>query len=556
MATVLALVKSLVQKSQLLLFKVLFAVAWHRLGTVSDCRLSTLALLEKSGCYHLSMNDTFTPIDNRDAWATIRGFVYQFDTTLLRWIALKPTQLLELERGEDVDIISAGFAAANPMRELEQIKHRETSFTLNQAWVVEMLVTFFQHQQNNPQQELLFRYVTNADYTTESPALFTDKTSGVAAWMALVNQPELTSTDYRVDGLQQHLRQRLQTQIGSQPADKQALWQAFATCVEDREELLCFIRRVEWSTWQGGHEMLSQQVKDKLQAAGLAANADSAELLYARLFLYVAKLLGCKGVKQLSQPELQIQAQLPMSTADKQALLLIHQLLGEVEGRLGQLETTTTQTADQLTKLTGEVGLLRQAGTVFDYQLATPICTPPVLVRDGNRRATKVAGLWQRLRAGQWVHIAGTQGSGKSQLAALVSHGQSEVYWLDLHDFQDSVEKTGLVIEAFWQAVNDSPAPTHPLLVLDDLPLIDPSSALENQLARLAATVTQQGGYLLTTSHANLPPSTAQLLVPGACYGYDQLDFTNEEITECITNRGLKTQGLRKQTGSEGPLTK
>ena len=87
-----ALVKSLVQKSHLLLFKVLFAVAWHRVGTVSDCRLSTLALLEKSGCYQLSMNDTFTPIDNRDAWATIRGFVYQFDTTLLRWIALKPTR--------------------------------------------------------------------------------------------------------------------------------------------------------------------------------------------------------------------------------------------------------------------------------------------------------------------------------------------------------------------------------------------------------------------------------------------------------------------------------
>jgi hypothetical protein len=42
---------------------------------------------------------------NRDASDTIAGFVYQVDVTLLRWLNLQSDEVLELERGEDIDII-------------------------------------------------------------------------------------------------------------------------------------------------------------------------------------------------------------------------------------------------------------------------------------------------------------------------------------------------------------------------------------------------------------------------------------------------------------------
>ena len=48
----------------------------------------------------------FTEIKNRDAWSTIRGFVYQVDNTILRWIDLQKNEILELEKGEDVDIVT------------------------------------------------------------------------------------------------------------------------------------------------------------------------------------------------------------------------------------------------------------------------------------------------------------------------------------------------------------------------------------------------------------------------------------------------------------------
>ena len=52
----------------------------------------------------------FIPVKNRDAWATIRGFVYQVDLTINRWLALTENQVLELEKGEDIDIVSKSLS--------------------------------------------------------------------------------------------------------------------------------------------------------------------------------------------------------------------------------------------------------------------------------------------------------------------------------------------------------------------------------------------------------------------------------------------------------------
>ncbi len=73
---------------------------------------------------------------SRDAWATIRGYVYQVDFTILRWLSLTGSQQLQLERGEDIDTISRnleGILKTTPTEQqhlLEQVKHREANITL------------------------------------------------------------------------------------------------------------------------------------------------------------------------------------------------------------------------------------------------------------------------------------------------------------------------------------------------------------------------------------------------------------------------------------------
>jgi hypothetical protein len=67
----------------------------------------------------------------RDATVTIRGYVYQVDVTLLRWMALRPDEALELEAGEDIDKIQKALTDDSEMQRLfEGVKHREERLTL------------------------------------------------------------------------------------------------------------------------------------------------------------------------------------------------------------------------------------------------------------------------------------------------------------------------------------------------------------------------------------------------------------------------------------------
>jgi hypothetical protein len=76
---------------------------------------------------------------NRDAWSTIRGFVYQADLTIERWLHLEPEQDLQLECGEDIDTVSQYIQDGVEERLLEQVKHRQESVTLKHASVLTAL---------------------------------------------------------------------------------------------------------------------------------------------------------------------------------------------------------------------------------------------------------------------------------------------------------------------------------------------------------------------------------------------------------------------------------
>src|SRR5215213_5891391 len=94
------------------------------------------------------MTPSFQPPRDRDAFSTIRGFVYQVDLTILRWLSLQEGQHLELERGEDIDLVGQALAAndsAEAWRVLEQVKHRERNLTLREPAAIEALVNAVEH---------------------------------------------------------------------------------------------------------------------------------------------------------------------------------------------------------------------------------------------------------------------------------------------------------------------------------------------------------------------------------------------------------------------------
>ena len=52
------------------------------------------------------MGTSSAEIPNRDASAAIRGYGYQIDHTIMRWLDLRDSEILELECGEDIDLVA------------------------------------------------------------------------------------------------------------------------------------------------------------------------------------------------------------------------------------------------------------------------------------------------------------------------------------------------------------------------------------------------------------------------------------------------------------------
>src|SRR6266571_3450442 len=97
------------------------------------------------------MSDKFSLVRNdRDAWAAIRGYTYQVDRTLVSWLKLVPGEALELECGEDIDLLAPNVLSEGSdlrRRTLEQVKCLDRSITLRSTSTREALCSFADHVQ-------------------------------------------------------------------------------------------------------------------------------------------------------------------------------------------------------------------------------------------------------------------------------------------------------------------------------------------------------------------------------------------------------------------------
>src|SRR5713226_10111138 len=92
----------------------------------------------------------FVSNHRRDASDVIAGFVYQVDRTILRWLELKADEVLELERGEDLDVVQIGSTEVPDPRTLEQIKRRSSPLSLRSPDALAAVAHFCEHRKNNP----------------------------------------------------------------------------------------------------------------------------------------------------------------------------------------------------------------------------------------------------------------------------------------------------------------------------------------------------------------------------------------------------------------------
>ncbi len=90
----------------------------------------------------------------RQAIPPLRGYDYQVWQSLFRWINLGEGEVLFLEGAEDVDVLRGDEAETVQVKETA----RSGSVTLASANVLEAIGHFWEHQKNNPNYVVRFRF--------------------------------------------------------------------------------------------------------------------------------------------------------------------------------------------------------------------------------------------------------------------------------------------------------------------------------------------------------------------------------------------------------------
>lgn len=500
----------------------------------------------------------FKAITNRDAWSTIRGFVYQVDMTIFRWLSLAENETLQLENGEDIDIISNSLDSDEISRTLEQIKFREGTTSLNTELALELFFNFFLHRQNNPGQKVLFRFVSNAGYNLERPALFEDARTGVSVWQELFNEENVKLDDPRIIIIQKHLLKKIEeqilepTEIDKKNEAVQQNWVRFKTLIQDQTEVLQFIKVFEWSSERPQISSITSNIKELIKLSRFLPAQINADLLYPRLFLFVFKLLTNRSAKYLDIPTLIEQGNLPaLNPEDTLTFEIISSLLSSLEERVNEIESSIASTIKQVTDLSEDIIQIKSSDAVFDVRLKNLSTRPPANLKFGSSRSEKTNEIFQAFAKTPWINFQGINGTGKTQLASLTCRHFENFHWIELREYNNSLEKSVLLIEALLSEVSGvavkgdrvvwieevfQKIPKNSLIIINDLPDITAGSLLNELLILIAENLTRRQIYLLTTSNYNIPSHLTASLDSGTFHEYTDISFTESEIIELLKN--------------------
>jgi len=506
---------------------------------------------------------TFNTLRDRDAWATIRGYVYQVDLTIERWLTLSDLETLELERGEDIDLVGQAIEANEEQerdRLLTQVKHREATLSLRSHEALTAIACFVEHRTANPQMRLRFRFTTNATVTCERPAVFEHHTPAISVWASL-QRAELPADE--AAKACEKLRAFLRCQAKPEKLNEHT-WGRFLSFVGSATdaELEATLRDFEWQTGQPDAQAMTMRIKTLLVEQGHASSEDTASSLYSRLFLHVFKTLCLPGVKVLTRASLVEQLAFPPLSSDARAMLArleaLHQDLEQQVAGHDMMLQQHSQAITRLQEYATRAGAI-EAQVVFS-RMAPSIQVPP-LVKDASRRQRTVDSLIDIIRQHPWVAIHGPSGTGKTQLAVLVAEKNGQcAAWVRLSSDAARSQFGIVVLEGSLEMAAECPLDAdrgawynavcsrlekNTLIVVDDSPRLTANDRLAEGMILLCQACQRHHLRLLTTSPHPLAPTTLERLAKDSVYPMEVPLLRNDEVAEILSAYGAPAEILK-----------
>lgn len=280
----------------------------------------------------------FIPIQGRDAHATFAGLVFQANVTILHWLNLKQGELLELEAGEDIDLIQKAVTnrESGSNRILEQVKQlSRRRLTLKHGDALEAIANFCEHRRANSGTKLFFRFLTTTSVGKERG--WGEPPHGIETWEKL-----------RTGQLKGQKRERAIEKIHTflvgcrRPTTvSKASWECLKRVLSqpNYEELSEIIAAFEWATESGDHVEIESGIVTLLEKSDPPHSPDIARRIYQSLFAFVLRLLSTSDQKQLTSDRLA--AEIKSSTLTQDDLLAaahLREWIDQIDARLERHE--------------------------------------------------------------------------------------------------------------------------------------------------------------------------------------------------------------------------
>jgi len=518
------------------------------------------------------MSATFIYNPQRDASNVFKGFYYQVQLTVLRWLNLQEGTVLFCECGEDIDHVRQLFDSdrATQQRVLEQVKLRDR-ITLHSPEAIKALVRFCEAITNNPTLQIFYCFSTTATPGREKRIRFPRDLQGIDAWNA-VNSDELTEHEslefvaqlkglVREASCPQDLPQRIFGQL-----------QDYLNSRDLHRLLEEFVRRFEWATGLPDPPQLGALIQSSLLEHSRAHNQQEARLLSEILTVHVFKLLTQQGEKRLTLHELEhVLREKSITELDRRILTRIERFVEQAQAyfqrtsiQLGSIAlgvAALQSLPEQLSQLTNQLSDVQSQ--LLPMQLPPPDeppLPPPIYTKRTKLRQT----LCEQLSSVTWLAITGATGMGKTIAARLIAdmHGLDRTIWISLRGEQDRggvlhrldlhllrvastpdgfqlVERYSTGRMAFSELVSHvaSRLGAEGLLLLDEIPDLLVIPGLDERLVTLVTGLKQNGARLLTTSQREISSFVRhRVLAPMAETAIPPM--TNDDIEEMILAAG------------------
>ncbi|HEY2587156.1 MAG TPA: hypothetical protein VGI81_15520 [Tepidisphaeraceae bacterium] len=502
----------------------------------------------------------YRPPRVRDAFGVIRGFVFQVDLTVARWLDLKPDQTLELELGEDIDVAANAVAGDDhAARILEQVKHRERSITLRDPAAVEAIANAIEHADHNPELQLQFQFTTNAVAGTERPSLPAIKGSAINAW-------EQLRTGARIGRDGDLTFEAIRTILAERPKpdgypDKE--WIRFREVVTaaDLTELRRIVATFSWCLRVPPSPVLRDRMIANLVESGEAKSIDIATHQYRRVFMHVLDLLSSPGRKRLVATDLRSILALPaIRESEQRSLDLVFQRIDGLEERLTAVAQQQAADREDLDARIDALAHAQGVTAAVRHLVSTPTLRPPPPPSRYCRRRPTVKKLLPLLAKCRWLELYGTIGFGKSEVARLLGERAGGIRaWIDLRGLE--VSEAAMRLDAATEMITgrfraDRRALSYSefisrvgqgaVVVVDDLPERTGRDALSERLLELVVACEANGVRLISTTTTASPTSITDRIPKESYVAHAAPPFGDTEITALLAAFGAPPEVSKK----------